>query len=168
MRKTWTRSRRRFLAAALVTLAAATSAAPATASTSSRLKKLEDKVKALEDAKATLNQLHSSLSTTQGQFNAAYQGLAQNYNGLIGCLRRTPLFSYNGYFFDRAGTTINTTGLDWFVSGGVVPSGVVGGTNAIHALSLANTPGCLAYATFRNPITNTAALTGATGKGPAG
>ena len=100
-------------------------------------------------------------STTQGQFNAAYQGLAQKTTrASVGCLRRTPLFSYNGYFSTRKGTAINTTGLDWFVSGGVVPSGVVGGTNAIHALSLANTPGCLAYATFRNPITNTAALPG--------
>ena len=45
-----------------------------------------------------------------------------------------------------------TTALDWYNPGGIFPTGVIPNfTNKIHALSLANTQGCINYAAFRNP-----------------
>jgi hypothetical protein len=163
------------LAAALVTLAAGVAAAPAPAakSTSQRLKALEAQAAALTRATNSLNAQHKALATAQTSLANSYASLNVRYTSFVSCLRRTPLFSYPGYAWDSDGNgSIDTTtrGLDWYVtSGGVVPTGVLtpaNFVNSMHALSLANTDGCLAFAAFRNPMVLGSAAQGSAAKGP--
>ncbi len=171
MRTTWIRGRRRrWLTAALVTLVAGAAAAPAPAakSTSQRLKALEAQAATLKRATDSLNAQHKRLATAQTSLVNSYASLNARYTGFVGCLRRTPVHSYFGYSFTNPPTT---AALDWYFGGGVIPSGVLSSgnyVNSMHALSLANTSGCLAFSAFRNPVTGAAALQGATSKGPAG
>ena len=143
--------RRRYLAAALVTLVAGVAAAPAPAakSTSQRLKALEAQAGALKKATDSLAAQHKAFAAAQSSLVNSYTALSSSYNGFVGCLRRTPVFSWPGYSFSGPPTT---TALDWYNPGGTFPTGVIPSfTNKIHALSLANTQGCINYAAFRNP-----------------
>lgn len=131
MRTTWTPCRRRrWLAAALVTLAAGVAAAPAPAakSTSQRLRALEAQAAALTRATNSLSAQHKALATAQTSLVNSYASLNARYTGFVGCLRRTPLFSYDGYAWDSDGNGVadtTTRGLDWYVTGGgSVPTGV--------------------------------------------
>ncbi len=165
--------RRRWLAAALVTLAAGVAAAPAPAakSTSQRLRALEAQAAALTRATNSLSAQHKALATAQTSLVNSYASLNARYTGFVGCLRRTPLFHYPSYRFDSNGSTILTGGLDWYVSNGAIPTDTLSSANffnSIHVLSLANTKDCLAFAAFRNPVTGAVSAATATLKGPAG
>lgn len=154
MRTSWTPCRRRrWLAAALVTLAAGVAAAPAPAakSTSQRLRALEAQAAALTRATNSLNAQHKALATAQTSLVSSYASLNARYTGFVGCLRRTPVFSWPGYSFSGPPTT---TALDWYNPGGAFTTGVLtvpNFTNKIHALSLANTQGCINFVAFRDP-----------------
>jgi type II secretory pathway pseudopilin PulG len=155
--------RRRWIAAALVTLTAGVAATPAPAakSTSQRLKALEQKARTLENATKSLTAQHKALASAQTSLVASYNSLNARYTGFVGCLRRTPVFSWPGYSFGNPVTT-TTTALDWYNPAGVFTTGVLPNfTNKIHALSLANTQGCLDFAAFRDPTIPGAALNAA-------
>lgn len=164
---------RRSVAAVLVVLFAATGASPAAAKTTAqRLTALEHTLSRLNQALTPIRKQHQDLATGNQNMQIQYNALLGSYNGLRSCLRRTPMFSWPSYLRDTNGGLVpnqTTTALDWYNPAGVftLTSGLLPDfTNKIHALSLANTPGCLAYATFRDPTLPSA--TGLAGAAPVG
>lgn len=145
------------LALCIVGVTAAPADAAKRPTTNQRLQQLERRVTVRARALAALQRDTERLYRENAALIQNTLTLTQNYAALLNCVSRTPVKSWQGYLFDRSGTTITTTMLDWltpFQPGGSIPPNTA---NTIHELGLTNSQNCLDLVTFSNPLTGAAA-----------